>query len=185
VRGGAKAPAALVALLLLTGLAGCSEETGPTTDAANNAPANAGEDREPARGGEASIEDFGSEARGADRSAIEGVFRGYLNALAAEDYAVACSYLSGSVQESLERLLPKALKARDCVAILPKLLSPTIAAIAREHANGEIAKIRVEGDRAFVVFRAPGAELYQLTMVGEADEWKASTVTAAVLVPEL
>ena len=45
--------------------------------------------------------------------------------------------------------------------------------------------MRDEGDRAFVVFKAPGAKLYQQTMVREGGEWKVATVAASVLVPDL
>ncbi len=43
--------------------------------------------------------------------------------------------------------------------------------------------MRVQGDRAFVVFHAPGAKLYQMTMVQEGGNWKTATVAASVLVP--
>jgi hypothetical protein len=72
-----------------------------------------------------------------------------------------------------------------CAAILPKILSPTAPAVARAQAKGEVTKVRVEGGRAFVIFHAPGAKLYQMTMVRENGRWKTATVAAAVLVPDL
>lgn len=135
------------------------------------------------RGGEKSIEEFGNEAEGSSRAAVLGVFTGYLNAIAAKDDATACDYLAATVQRSLEQFVVKSLKAKGCSAILPKLLSPTAPAIAREQAAGRITKVRVQGDRAFVVFHAPGAKLYQMTMVREGGRWKVATVAASVLVP--
>jgi hypothetical protein len=135
------------------------------------------------QGGEKSIEDFGSEAEGASRAALLGAFHSYLNAVATEDNAAACSYLSVNVQRSLERLAGGQGKSPGCAQILSKLLSPTAPAISREQAEGGITKVRVEGDRAFVVFHAPGAKLYQMTMVRESGEWKVATVAASVLVP--
>jgi hypothetical protein len=135
------------------------------------------------RGGEKSIEEFGNEAEGSSRAAVLGVFTGYLNALAAKDDATACNYLAASVQRSLEQFVTPALRRKGCAAILPKLLSPTAAAIARQQAAGRIAKVRVEGERAFVVFHAPGAKLYMLTMTREGGEWKVALVAASVLVP--
>jgi hypothetical protein len=64
-----------------------------------------------------------------------------------------------------------------------KAARPTAVAIAREQANGHVTKVRVEGERAFVVFHAPGAMLYQLTMVRDDGEWKTATVASSVLVP--
>jgi hypothetical protein len=135
------------------------------------------------RGGEKSIEDFGAEAKGAGRAALLGAFHSYLKAVAAEDNAAACSYLSVNVQRSLEQLAGGQGKSPGCTQILSKLLSPTAPAVSREQAEGGITKARVEGDRAFVVFHAPGAKLYQMTMVREAGEWKVATVAASVLVP--
>lgn len=134
-------------------------------------------------GGEKSIEAFGSEAEGSGRSAVLGVFTGYLKGIAAKDYATACSHLAVTVQRSLEQLVTPALRRKGCPAILPKLLSPTAAPIARQQAAGRITKVRVQGDRAFVVFHAPGAKLYMLTMTREGGEWKAALVAASVLVP--
>ena len=144
-----------------------------------------GEQREPAPGGEASIEGFGAEAEGSEREAVLAAFRGYLDALADEDYATACSRLSADVKRSLEQLAPGKLKRQGCAAILPRLLAPSAAAIAGEQAQGRITRVRVEDDRAFVVFEAPGARLYMLTMAREGGGWRATTVAASVLVPSL
>jgi hypothetical protein len=45
--------------------------------------------------------------------------------------------------------------------------------------------VRVDGDRAFIVFHAPGAKAYQMSLVREGGEWKVTTVVASVLVPLL
>jgi hypothetical protein len=57
--------------------------------------------------------------------------------------------------------------------------------VARQQADGQITKVRVQGNRAFVVFRAPGAKLYVTGLVEEGGGWKATTVIPSVLVPEL
>jgi hypothetical protein len=210
MRERSKTLALAVATLLLLGAVGCggdddeqspaapSAETSPGAGDAGSKPSSGGKEpssegeggsggeaEPPVRGGEASIEDFGSEAEGADRAAILGSFETYLRALAGGDHETACERLSTPVQRSLTQLAPKALEAQGCPGILPKLLSPTAPAVAREQAAGEVTRVRVEGDQAFVVFKAPGAELYQLTMVDEGGTWKAATVAASVLVPDL
>lgn len=182
VRNGLKTLATALVLMLAIGLAGCGGGTGSTTGTATAPPSTAGEEQ---KGGEASIEEFGSEAGGSDREEILTVFTGYMNAIAGRDYGIACSDLAATVQSGLEQLAGKAAAGEGCVAILPKLLAPTASQIARQQAGGKIAKVRVEGDRAFIVFKAPGAKLYQLTMVREDGEWKAATVAASVLVPDL
>lgn len=178
---------ALVALALAFGGCGGNGD-GETVTSSQDAQAESGGEEgggESPRGGEASIEDFGAEAKGPERELILAAFEGSLTAVAEGDYAAACSYLTESVKSSLEELAPSGLKGRGCPALLRRLLAPTASQIAREQANGKVTKVRVEDDRAFVVFRAPGAELYQLTMQREGDEWKATTLAAAVLVPEL
>jgi hypothetical protein len=138
------------------------------------------------QGGEASIEGFGSEATGAEREAIEASFHDYLEALASGDTQTACSHLAAEVKGSLEALTAKNPNVgKGCAAILPVLLSPQAPQSAREEAKGEIARVRSDGSRGFIVFHAPGAKLYQQTMVEEGGEWKLATVAASVLVPEL
>ena len=164
--------------------AGCGGGGGSATQASSGQAESTGaEGKDHYQGGEKSIEDFGAEAEGARRAALLGAFHSYLKAVAAEDNAAACSYLSVNVQRSLERLACGQGKSPGCAQILSKLLSPTAPAISRDQAEGGIAKVRVAGDRAFVVFHAPGAKLYQMTMVREAGEWKVATVAASVLVP--
>jgi hypothetical protein len=132
-------------------------------------------------GGEKSIENFGSEASGDSRAAVLAAFHGYLGAVAARDYPKACAYLAASVKQSLEQFSKGRLKG--CEELLPKLLSPTAPVISREQDEGRVTKVRVQGDRAFVVYHAPGAKLYQLTMSSEDGEWKTDVVGGAVLVP--
>ena len=170
----------LAAALAALAIAGCGGSGGSSTQVSSQPTQSAPSHYE---GGEKSIEDFGSEAQGSGRSAVLAVFTDYLGALAAKDYATACSHLAVRTQRSLEQFAPPQLRHGGCAAILPKLLSPSAAAIAREQASGKVTKVRVKGTMAFVVFHAPGARLYQLTMVKEGGNWKATTVAASVLVP--
>jgi hypothetical protein len=133
--------------------------------------------------GESSIEGFGSEASGAQRVAILAAEQGYLNALAGRDYKAACASLSASVISSLRKLASPSPRREGCEAILPTLLSPQAAETSRQAAEGQIARVRVKGSQAFVLYRAPGARLYLLTMVREGAGWKAATLGGSILVP--
>jgi hypothetical protein len=159
--------------------AGCSRGSDDTT------PHRRGGVEQQRGGGEKSIEEFGDEAVGSERAAVKGAFTDYLSAISAGDFQAACSHLAANVRKSLEQLVVKRLRGKSCMTILPKLLSGSAAAIAREQAEGEITKVRVEGNRGFIVFHSPGARLYQMTMVREGGEWKTATVTSSVLVPSL
>lgn len=170
---------AVLAVLLAAALAatgcggggGTSTSTAPTTRSAA------------AVNGEKSIEEFGSEAEGSARAALLTAFTGYLDAIAARDYAAACPHLAATVRSSLEQFAPPRLRAKGCAAILPKLLASTAPAIARQQAAGRIVKVRIEGDRAFVVFHAPGAKLNQMPMAREGGDWKVGLAAASILVP--
>lgn len=89
------------------------------------------------------------------------------------------------MHRSLGELAGAQAEAVGCARIVPRFLAPTAAAIARQQASGTITKVRVKGDRAFVVFQAPGAKLYQQTLLRQNGRWKATMVAASVLVPDL
>lgn len=173
-------PSAVLLAVLAIAASGCGGGNGPSQSSQASSPPAAGSRYE---GGEKSIEGFGREAVGSDRATLLMAFHGYLAAIAARRYATACSHLGGAVRRSLQRLAGGRGAGLDCAAILPQFLSPTAATIAGQQLNGKVTKVRVEGDRAFVVFRAPGARLFQLTMTHESGDWRASTVAASVLVP--
>jgi hypothetical protein len=134
-------------------------------------------------GGEERIEGFGTEASGETRAEVLAAFHGYLGAVAARDFSKACGYLAATVKESLQSLLRGRSKPGDCAQMLPELLASSAPALSREQEEGEVKKVRVEGDRGFVVYHAPGAELYQLTMSREGGAWKAEFLGGSVLVP--
>jgi hypothetical protein len=132
---------------------------------------------------EESIEGFGSEATGSPRAQLIGAFRAYLGALGEADIASICAGLAARVRESLANLAQSKEKKASCESVLPKLLSPSAPTAARQQANGKVTRVRVKGDEAFIIFHAPGARLYQMTMVRESGRWKASTAIASVLAP--
>jgi hypothetical protein len=168
----------LLAVGLALALMSCGDDSSETTAAATSATSSAQRET-----GEQSIERFGEEAGGSEREAILAAKQEYLNALASEDYAAACELLSRQTRLSIERFAGQS-RANDCAEVLVKVLARSAAATARLQANGEIAKVRVEGEQAFVIFSAPGAKLYVFTFVRESNEWKAATVSPSILVPD-
>ena len=171
---GTKAKAALLGCLCLLLLSSCAEDKQSSTSTPT-----ASEKR---TGGERSIEGFGSEASGGEKQAMLLAYRSYLGAIGSKDYRSACGLLSKQVKESLEQI---AKGKASCEAVLGAFLAPSAAPLSRAEAKGEVRGVRVEGERGFVVFKAPGAKLYQLTLVSEGGEWKAGSAAAAVLVPDL
>jgi hypothetical protein len=62
------------------------------------------------------------------------------------------------------------------------MLAPTAASLTRAEAKRTVTKVRMQGNRAFVVFDAPGAILY-MPMTREGGRWRAALLAAAVLIP--
>jgi hypothetical protein len=174
---------ALGIALVLGCLCGCGGGTSSSTQSSSQAQPGRTKGAAPEENAEESIEGFGSEAEGSEREEVLGAFHGYLGAIAEGDEQAACSHLSVRVQQSLQRLAAKAKKSLDCPQLLEALLSPQAAQIAKGQAEGRVAKVRVKGDTAFVVFHAPGARLYQATLAKEGSEWKATSLSASVLAP--
>jgi hypothetical protein len=158
-------------------LAGCGRDS--STQSSSEATQSAA----PEPNAEESIEGFGSEAEGSERQEVEGAFHSYLGAIAQGDDEKACSYLGARVTETLSELAAKAKKPLSCPQLLEALLSPQADQIARGQEEGKIAKVRLKGDTAFVVFHAPGARLFQLTMAREGGAWRVTSLSASVLAP--
>jgi len=166
-------------------LGGCGGGGGSQAQSSSRAtPSQQGEEAEP-QSAEASIEGFGEEAGGTERKAILGSFDGYLQALVKKDYPSACASMAAQLHESLKQLSRRAFPHAGCSQVLPKILSPEAGETARAQLQGTVTKVRLEGERGFVVFHAPGAKLYDMPMVKEGGGWKVAAAAATVLVPEL
>lgn len=179
--------ALLVLALAGVGLAGCGGSD-TTTDGTTHSVTGAAETEPDAgesdyEGGEESIEEFGTEAAGAAKQGVLTAEQGYLTALADGDYAKACTFVASSVTNSLQQVVPPGEGERSCAEILPKLLSSSAPAVARQQLEGEVVKVRVDGSRGFVVYHAPGARLYTFPVTRDGAVWKVSTLTGSILVP--
>ncbi len=170
--------AALLALIAALVLVGCGSGDSETTQTTTSQEQSGGEE-------DGSLQSFGQEAEGEDEEAILAAEQGYLSALGERDFQAACGLLAAQTTASLEQIAPPALRAKGCPAILPKVLAPAAISDAAKQAEGEITAVRVEGEEAFVLYRAPGAKLYAFSMVREDGEWRVTTITGTVMVPEL
>ena len=175
----ALAPAALLfALLCLGGCGGGGSSSQSSTQSSSEATTTQSAPAE--QNAEESIEGFGEEAEGSERGEVLGAFHAYLGALADVDYPAACFRLSARVRHSLSHLTKGKLSCERAMALL---LAPSTAKTTAQQDEGKITKVRLKGDTAFVVFHAPGARLYQLTLAREGGRWKVTSLSAAVLAP--
>jgi hypothetical protein len=183
VTGALVALSAVVAALALCGCgggsdtasSGASPETASGTAAEGGAPPSA----------EQEVEEAGREAKGSEAEAILSARHEYLSAIGDGDYAKACSLLSKRATKSLQATLTHSGGNVDCTEILSKVLGSAAAASARSQAAGEVRKVRVLNDQALVVFHAPGARLYVLTLVKEDGEWRVAMLISTVLAPSV
>lgn len=134
-------------------------------------------------GAEESFEKFGSEASGGSRASVLAAFHGYLNAVGNEELPEACARLAQSVRQSLVKLGGGKAKGAECGSVLTRFLASGAPAMALQQTRGTVTRVRVKRGEAFVLFRAPGARLYEMTMTREGGTWKAGAAMGSVLVP--
>ena len=163
-RGAKRSLAAFVALIALFvtgcgGGGGADESTGGTSAGGNGAAKN--------------IEEFGSKANGSAAKQLEVALHRYLDARSAGEWQRACSYLETPSRRLVARFAEKSkqVDARGCnagIAIGTKQLSPAErAGLARI----DIESVRIEGKRAFVLYRDAEGDRYAMTASREGARW--------------
>lgn len=136
------------------------------------------------KGGDNSIQDFGSEAEGAEFEKAATALHDFLDARAAGDAAAACSYMSKSVIESFKQLAAQAKGAEDtsCAAILERLTNPAAKpAMKAEAAQADVGSLRVEGERAFLIYTGAEKTVLAMPMADEGGTWKVAGLAGTPL----
>jgi hypothetical protein len=136
------------------------------------------------KGGDNSIQTYGTEASSADRIEAAAALQGYLDARAAQDWEGACSYLSSSTQKLLEKFAERAPKLRgaDCAEVMAALTEGVPRAALQAEAQIEVISLRVEGDSAFVIYESSGDRVSAIPMARENGAWKVSGMGATPLI---
>jgi hypothetical protein len=127
------------------------------------------------KGGDDSIQTFGTEAEGDEKDAVVSAMRSFLRALAASDYAKVCAGLTASNREQLQAFLKAKKETGNCTTVLSKVLVGG-ANEAKKAANGAIYQVRVEDENAFVLFTPEGGKASYFVMKREGDEWKSTSI---------
>lgn len=130
-------------------------------------------------GGDNSIQEFGSEASGSDFEAAAAALHGYLDARAARAWRAACSHLSPDTRGSLGDLGGGG--AASCPETLASLSAEVPNEVLAEAAEADVAAMRVEGDRAFLLFRGAHDAAYFMPMAHVGGAWKVAAITASAL----
>jgi hypothetical protein len=129
------------------------------------------------KGGDNSIQDFGSEASAADRTAAARVLTTYLGAISSGDAKTACSLLASTMTQRLQQLGQGAQgQASGCPALIGRLTASMPAREKQQLGDVRVLSVRVDGDRGFVIFDGVGGKVDNMPMSKEAGAWKVAGV---------
>lgn len=134
-------------------------------------------------GGDNSIQDFGSEGGSSERDRAAAVLHAFLDAQAEASWAKACFYLSAELVASIEEFAhqygPK--PGASCGDVLAKLSEKATPAMLREVAEVDVASLRIEGEKAFLIYTAKDGSVNAIPMYYEEGVWKVAGVTGSPL----
>ncbi|HEX6780621.1 MAG TPA: hypothetical protein VF125_01185 [Solirubrobacterales bacterium] len=135
------------------------------------------------RGGDNSIQEFGAEASGADFEAAATALHGYLDARAAGAWRDACAYLAPGVAGSLAQLAGGSGGGggASCPETLASLSAAIPTAVLEESAEADVAALRVEGDRAFLLFHGAHDADYFIPMTQDDGAWKIAAIAPSAI----
>lgn len=143
-----------------------------------------GSDQFRVKGGDNSVQEFGAEADTAEFDQAAATLHNFLDARAAGAWASTCRYMASSVVDSLQELATQSqqMKGSACASILAKLTNPAAKDLLREEAEqADVASLRIEGERAFVIFRGPEDEVLAMPMAREDGAWKVAALASTPL----
>jgi hypothetical protein len=136
------------------------------------------------KGGDNSVQEFGAEADTAERDAAAVVLHDFLDARAEGNWAAACGFLAKSATEAFEKLAAQAKQIEDtsCAGILAKLTNPAAkASMKAEAERADVGSLRIEGERAFVLYTAIGGTILAMPMANEGGAWKVASLAGTPL----
>lgn len=136
-----------------------------------------------AKGGDNSIQRFGSGTSGGEFAQAAAALHGYLDARAAGAWAAACSYMASGVADQLSQMSGEGPggQSPSCATILAALSGGLPPAALREVAVADVGALRVEGERAFVLFHGAQGVDYFMPMVREGGEWKVAALAPSAI----
>lgn len=136
------------------------------------------------KGGDNSVQEFGEEADTAEFEAAAAVLHGYLDAGAEGNWAAACGYMSKTEVGSLEELAAQAQQLADksCAGVLEKLTNPAAkASMKAEAEKADVRSLRIEGERAFVIYTGLEGAVVAMPMADEGGTWKVASLAGTTL----
>jgi hypothetical protein len=137
------------------------------------------------KGGDNSIQTWGTEASASEREQATSVVRAFLNARADSNWARACSYLAAKPLKEFEGLIKGSKKKGNAAcAETMKALSRGVppSAFDDEARIDYVLSLRVDKDTAFLIYTRSGTNKIYATALGYEDgAWKVISVGPTVL----
>ncbi len=139
------------------------------------------------KGGDNSIQSFGTEGEeGPREQALANLFA-YLDARLAGEFEKACSLASEEFRQQLERLIENAKgkdKPKGCAETLA-LFTPEKAKAALREKNqvGEVLSFRIEGPYAYLIFKGAEGKAMFIAMADDGGQWRVNVLEAEAFMP--
>jgi hypothetical protein len=135
------------------------------------------------KGGDNSVQEFGEEAGGSEFDQAAEAVHGFFDARVRGDWKSACSYLAADVSKSLEQLAgrSKEVTGGGCAKTLEAISGGVPRSAFVEAAEADIGSLRVEGDRAFVLYSGAKNTVYAIPMKDEDGAWKVASLAGTPL----
>jgi hypothetical protein len=135
------------------------------------------------KGGDNSIQDYGSEASTADRAAAGLALQTYYDALQSGDTEAACALLSSRTREGIQQTLQQLQGGADLPKTCPDILKITAGAGSRspQRRITELLSLRTQGDGSFLIYTARDGRVYSIAMAEESGDWRVGGVSASPL----
>lgn len=129
------------------------------------------------KGGDNSLQEYGSEGTGEDFREAAAALHTYLDARAAGAWGAACGALSGRLVEQLISQLGATSEGKQlCPEVLAELDSGIPEAAVREGAEADVAALRAQGDAGYLFYRGPQGEALFIPVHREGGHWKVAAV---------
>jgi hypothetical protein len=167
-----------------TGREGSGKGTGSKANAAPLEVSGGGSEQFKVKGGDNSVQEYGSEAEEAELREAAEVVHSFYVARIAEEWARACSDLSRHALEGFEALAAKVpqLKGKGCAQILAALAQPLSPALQHDATAVDAHALRHEGSQGFLIYTgAPGKAVYSMPLDLEGGLWKLGALIGSVL----
>jgi hypothetical protein len=135
------------------------------------------------RGGDESIQRYGSAAGSSDKAAVTAAVKAYYAAIAAGDGVKACALLDSTFQQSLSRSLGRSplLRSKGCAGIIQLLFQHRPGQPGRVSAAVTVTGVRLNGDHGFALITTHSIPAGEISVGREHGSWKVGSLIGSAL----